>query len=92
MLTRVAQPPIDPARRPAEQHSFWPGLVPVLVGVAFLLCGATHITEIETTEGGAAREFQLVKAFARGGLHFSGATAPLDRSILNDPNAAAAAF
>jgi hypothetical protein len=92
VLARVAQPPINPALRRAEQPSFWTGLALLLVAFIFLLSGATHLTGIETTDGKPAREFELVKAFARGGLIDANAPAPLDLSILDDPSAAAAAF
>ena len=68
VMIRVSQPPIDPIVRSSEHHEFWPGLILTLVAGALILCGAFHRTRLETTDGNSAREFQLIKAFARGGL------------------------
>lgn len=70
-MTRVPQPPVNPAARDLERHDFWPGLAAVLAGAAVLLCGARHFTSVDTASGGTATEVQLVKAFASGGLQYA---------------------
>jgi hypothetical protein len=70
MLKRVPQPPVNPARRNPERHDFWTGFAVGGVGLVLLVCGARHLTGVETTDGGTARETQLIKAFSAGGLQF----------------------
>ncbi|HUC84259.1 MAG TPA: hypothetical protein VL970_03630 [Candidatus Acidoferrales bacterium] len=70
-MARVPQPPVNPAARAQERHDFWPGLVAALAGVAVLFCGARHLTGVDTADGGAAWETQLVKAFASGGVQYA---------------------
>ena len=70
MLHRITQPDVNPALRDPERHGFWPGFLVAWCGVALVLAGAWRVTSIETTEGGLAREPQLIKAFANGGLRF----------------------
>jgi hypothetical protein len=76
MFRRVAQPPVNPAMRDAERHDFWTGFVLAVVGFVLLLCGARHLTGVETVQGGTAWETQLVKAFSSGGLRFPEQVAP----------------
>ena len=78
MLQRVPQPPIQPALRDLEHHDFWLGFVVVVIGAVLTFCGARHVTTVDTVDGGAAWETQLVKAFSTGGLRYPDAatTAP----------------
>ena len=76
MFKRVPQPPVDPARRNPERHEFWTGFAVGAVGFVLLVCGARHLTGVETTDGGTAWETQLVKAFSAGGLQFPQNVAP----------------
>lgn len=92
MFKRVPQPPVRAALRDPEQHDFWPGLVLSLVAALLLFGGARHVTGLETDEGGAAREIELVRAFARGGLERVRAPAVIDPAMYADPLEAAAAL
>jgi len=47
-----------------------------IIAIALLLCGARHLTGIETTDGGNAWETQLVKAYSSSGLKFPDLTPP----------------
>ena len=78
---RIEQPPIQPALRDPERHDFWMGFVLALIGLIVLLCGARHLTGIETTDGHSAWETQVVKAFSTGGIRLLDLTAvpPLPR-------------
>ncbi len=89
---RIAQPPIQPAQRARERHDFWPPFVGVLVGVILLLCGARHLTGVETVDGGTAWETQLVKACSAGGLKYPSEEVPPPPPRLDDPTADAAAL
>src|SRR6516165_1505268 len=91
MFRRIPQPPINPALRDSEHHDFWPGLVVTLAGAALLLCGARHLTNVETTDGGTAWETQLVKAYSSGGLKFPELTPPPPPPPKSDDPAASAA-
>lgn len=90
--TRVPQPPVVPQTRDPEQHAFWPGLLGVLVASLLLLIGSLDLTAVPTEDDGSARETQLVKAFARGGLRFQEARVRLDPATLAEPGRAAAAM
>ncbi|MBM3878592.1 MAG: hypothetical protein FJ387_02580 [Verrucomicrobia bacterium] len=92
MRRTVPQPPVDPLLRDAERHDFWLGLGVALVAIILLLSGARHVTGIETEPGQSARETQLVRAFARGGLEFQEAVISLDPALFEDPSQAAAAL
>lgn len=72
----VPQPAINRASRPVERHGFWTGLAIALALALLALCGARHLTAIETVEGGNAWETQLVKAFTASGLQFPEQVAP----------------
>ena len=87
MLQRIPQPPVNSAARRLERHDFWTGLALALAGLAFLLCGARHLTTVETVDGGTAWETQLVKAFAFDGLQFPDQVAPPPPPKGNDPAA-----
>jgi hypothetical protein len=89
---RVPQPPVNPLVRNTEQHDFWPGAVVAAIALIILFCGAHRVTSMDTLDGESARESQLVKAFARGGLQFQEASAKLDPVAFADPAAAAAAM
>ena len=65
---RIEQPPIQPALRDPERHDFWTGFVLALIGLIVLVCGARHLTGIDTTDGESAWETQVVKAFSNGGI------------------------
>ena len=70
MLQHISQPPINPALRNPERHYFWPGFVAVVAGVVLTVCGARHLTTVDTIDGSSASEIQLVKAFSSGGLQY----------------------
>jgi hypothetical protein len=92
MRKRVPQPPLNPAARDAERHDFWPGFIVCCIGGILAFAGLKHLTGIETVEGGAAREIQLVKAFASGGLQFPKHVPPPPPPRMDDPGAAAQAL
>ena len=89
---RVPQPPVDPARRDSERHDFWPGFITALIGGALLLCGARHLTGVDTVEGSTASEPQLIKAFAAGGLQYADQPTPPPAFRPDDPAATAQAL
>jgi len=89
---RVAQPPIDLEHRNSERHRFGPGFAVLLVALALVLYGSVRATGLPTQEDDPARETQLIKAFARGGLEFRTAHVRLDPASLADPTRAAAAL
>jgi hypothetical protein len=76
MFKRVPQPPVDPALRAREGHDFWRGFVVALIGAVVAFCGARHLTNVDTVDGGTAWETQLVKAFSCGGLQHPDQVAP----------------
>ena len=90
MRVRIAQPPINPLQRDAERHEFWPGFILALIGAFLLVCGARHMTGVDTTDGASAWEFQLVKAFSNGGIESADGVAPPPPPNPHDPAAAAA--
>jgi hypothetical protein len=87
MIRRVPQPPLNPALRGREQHDFWAGFVVVLIGLLLVVCGAKHLTAVETSDGGTASETQLVKALSFGGLQFPEQVAPPPPPRSGDPAA-----
>ncbi|MGO8676889.1 MAG: hypothetical protein ACLQVX_13580 [Limisphaerales bacterium] len=87
MLRRVRQPPINPALRDLERHDFWAGFAIALAGLLLVVCGARHLTSIETVEGGTAWETQLVKAFSTSGLQFPEQIVPAPPPNGDDPAA-----
>ncbi|HWH71961.1 MAG TPA: hypothetical protein VNT26_21545 [Candidatus Sulfotelmatobacter sp.] len=87
MLKRIPQPPVNPALRDREYHSFWPGFVTSLVGLVLLVCGARHLTGVETKDGSRAWETQLVKAYSSGGLQYATQIAPPPPPKTDDPAA-----
>lgn len=92
MRKRVEQPPVNPRLRDPERHDFWPAFILVIVAGALLLCGGWHVTGVETSEGGGAREIQLIKAFAKGGLQVVDSISVPDPALFQDPAAAAEAL
>ncbi len=92
MFQRRPQPPVNPALRALERHSFWPGLIGAVVAVVLLFLGARHLTGIETTDGGTAWETQLVKAYSSSGLKFPEAAPPPPPVRTGDPFADATAL
>jgi len=87
---RVPQPPVDSARRNPEDHDFWPGFGVAVIALLLLFHGARQSTGLETQDGAAASEFELIQAFARGGLHFDRATFAFDPGMFDDPGQIAA--
>jgi hypothetical protein len=73
--------------RDLERHDFWTGFAIAVAGLVLVVCGARHLTSIETVEGGTAWETQLVKAFSSGGLQFPEQLAPPPPPRDNDPAA-----
>jgi hypothetical protein len=93
MVRRIPQPPVDPARRDREAHDFWPGFILTLIGALVVLGGARHLTTLNTVEGNSARETELIKAFASGGLQFAAQLPPpAPPKPTGDPAADAAAL
>ena len=91
-MQRVPQPPINPALRDTEHHDFWTGVVILVIGVVFIFCGLRHVTGVETTDGGAAREAQLVTAFSSGGVKYASQIPPSAPPRVDDTSAAAEAL
>ena len=91
MLKRVEQPPVNPLLRDPERHDFWPAFILVIIAGMLLFCGGWHVTRVETSDGDAAREIQLIKSFASGGLQFVDSVSVPDPASFDDPAAAAAA-
>ena len=91
MLRHVPQPPINPATRDPERHEFWPGFVAAVIGAVLVYSGARHSTGVDTVDGAAARETQLIKAFALGGLRYPEPPSP-PPSRPEDPEASAEAL
>jgi hypothetical protein len=89
---RVAQPPVQPFLRDTERHDFWTGFSLALIAGIVLLCGARHVTGLETQDGNSAWELQLVRAFTSGGLEFAEPAPPPDPASIADPDEAAAAM
>jgi len=92
MLKRVEQPPVNPLLRDPERHDFWPAFILVIIAGMLLFCGGWHVTRVETSDGDAAREIQLIKAFASGGLQFVDSVSVPDPASFDDPAAAAEAL
>lgn len=92
MSARIVQPPIDPAARDPERHDFWAGFIPALIGLLVIVCGARHMTNVDTVEGNTAWETQLVKALSSGGLEYMDAAAAPPPTAMQDPFTAAAAL
>ncbi len=91
-MTRVPQPPINPAMRNVERHGFWPGCAAVAVGVVLVFCGVRHLTALGTVTGDSATEIQLVKAFSSSGLQYASEWKPPPPPNLADPTAQAEAL
>ncbi len=85
MIRRIPQPPIQPASRARERHDFWLGFAAVAIALVLILCGARHMTGVETVDGGTAWETQLTRAFSSGGLQFADQIAPPPPPRDNDP-------
>jgi hypothetical protein len=81
-----------PALRSVEARNFWPALLLTLVAAVLLSSGLRHVTTIETKDGDAARELQLIKSFSTGGLEVANAVTPPDPAAFDSPEAAAAAL
>ncbi len=88
---KIEQPPIQPALRDPERHDFWTGFVLALIGLILMVCGARHLTGVDTTDGGSAWETQLVKAFSSGGIRLLDLAAPPPPPPTDDPAAQARA-
>ncbi|MEI6785353.1 MAG: hypothetical protein WCQ21_31015 [Verrucomicrobiota bacterium] len=84
-MQRIPQPPVNPALRDVEVHDFWPGFVAALIGVILTFCGARHLTNVDTVDGGNAWETQLIKAFAFDGLQYADKIAPPPPPRGDDP-------
>lgn len=76
---------MNPLRRDPERHDFWLGGFLSIVAGFSVICGALHRTEVDTTDGNSAREFQLVKSFTCGGLKAEAAVKPPDPALYSDP-------
>jgi len=83
---------MSPGARDPERHVFWSGAILVIIGVILITSGAVRSTGLETADGGTAREYQLVKSFAYGGLHLAPPPAAPDPAKFEDPAEAAAAM
>jgi hypothetical protein len=79
MNRRVPQPRMDAARRDPERHGFWPAFAVALLALFLIAAGAQRSTGVGTVDGRAARETQLIKAFAVGGVQFA------DRVAVSEP-------
>jgi hypothetical protein len=92
MSKRMPQPLIDPSRRDLEAHGFVAGSCIAALGLLLTIIGASHLTSAQTTEGGRARETDLVKAFAYGGITYIEPEAPPPPVPTGDPAVDAAAL
>ena len=92
MFKRIPQPPVNPALRSREHHDFWTGLVIVFIGLVLVFCGVRNATTLDTVEGSAANELQLMKAFSSGGLQYTDLSKPPAPGRSDDPAAAAEAL
>jgi hypothetical protein len=92
IMTRLPQPPLNPALRDLERHDFWPGFIAALAGVILVFCGARHLTGLDTADGDTAWETQLVKAFSNGGVQYASKISPPAPPKLDDPDAQAEAL
>jgi hypothetical protein len=93
MFQRVPQPPVDPARRNPERHSFWPGFIVAMAGLLLVLAGAQRSTGVSTVEGDRAGETEFMKAFTAGGIQYADQlTPPEPPKPTGNPAADAAAF
>ncbi|HTY88921.1 MAG TPA: hypothetical protein VMB80_15765 [Candidatus Acidoferrum sp.] len=88
----MPQPPVNPALRDLERHDFWPGFAATLAGVVLAFCGVQHWTGVDTVDGRAAAETQLIKAFSSGGLQYASELPPPAPPQLEDPAAQAEAL
>jgi len=86
-MQRVPQPPVNPALRDLERHDFWPGFIAALIGIILTFCGARHLTNVDTADGGNAWETQLVKAFTFDGLQYADKMSPPPPPKGDDPEA-----
>ena len=91
MRERVPQPPVNPLRRDTEHHDFWTGFILAIIAAVVFFCGVRHVTGVETQDGDSATEFQLVRSFTSGGLHFAKAGPPPNPASFADPGAFAEA-
>ncbi len=91
-MRRIPQPPVQPGSRDPERHDFWPGFIVGLIALILLCVGAGRLTGIETVTGDTAREVQLIKAFASGGLKYDTGARPPPEPIPDDPAATAQAL
>jgi hypothetical protein len=89
---RIPQPPVQASARSSERHDFWAGFILAAAAAVLLFCGVRHVTGVETTDGESAREHELVKSFARGGLQLVPPPKPPNPASYEDPAAAAAAL
>ena len=68
MRKRVEQPPLCRESRPSERRSFGPGTVCAAIGFGLVLLGFGRITEVQTVSGDKAREAEINRAMAHGGV------------------------
>ena len=92
LMRRILQPPVDPALRDREHHTFWLPFIGSAVCVVLIFCGARHLTGIETVDGSTAWETQLVKAYASGGLKYAEVSSAPPAPVPGDPTATALAL
>ena len=86
MPAPVPQPPINRLVRPTEAHDFWSGAVVALIGILVLVGGLIRVTAVETLDGDAAWETQLVRAFSVGGLKYTAPGIPTPDGVPPDPD------
>jgi hypothetical protein len=91
-MNRIPQPPVNPALRALEHHDFWSGFIVALAGVVLAICGARHLTGVDTVDGSTASEIQLARAFSSGGLQYASQIVPAPPPKLDDPAAEAGAL
>jgi hypothetical protein len=68
MHKRVGQPPICRESRPSERRSYGAGLVAATLGFGLVLVGFGRMTGVETVTGDPAREAEINRAIAHGGV------------------------
>lgn len=84
-MSRVPQPPVNPALRETERHEFWPAFIATFAGLVLVFFGARHVTSIETAQGPPASEIQLIKAYSSGGVQYADKMPPPAPPPMDDP-------
>ena len=88
-MPKIPQPPIQPFNRDREVHSWYAGMILGVLGLLLAGYGFLRATDVETVQGGLARETEVNMALAHGGVKDADkAPPPLPPEMQNwtDPN------